>query len=209
MIFRKFIVLTFLSFLVFSCSEDNVDAEVERTNDDYSPTTVGSTWTHYHAIVDYTVTTTIANKTKVLDGKTYFVVNANSFDSPASQELYIRKNGDEYIQREIMDGMYDDKESIYLKDGPVGTKWIEKIFPETEDENVLEFEIIELNGTYTFSEQEFTNVLVLKITNITWEDVDPAFTIGYYAKGVGLIKSEFILDGDITTATELIAYTVH
>jgi hypothetical protein len=197
----NFLRLLLFSFIVLSCSEGDEAKSVERTNDDYSPTTVGSTWTYYNSSIDYLYTFSISPKTKTINNKTYYGI----VTSDGQVSYSFRKEGNNYIQREFSEGMYVNQEFIYLKDEAELTTWTEYLYPDTENENVIELTIVERDGVYTIGENTFTNVIVVKSANITSEFPDAVFILNYYAKGVGFIKSE---DSEGNSLTELISYSI-
>jgi hypothetical protein len=198
--FKRFLILFIFSLLEVSCSDGDDVKSVERSNNDYSPTTVGSTWTYYNPLVDYEYTISISSKTKTINGKTYFGI-----ESGGDVQYVFRREGNNYIQRELVEGTYLNREFIYLKDEPINTKWIEYLYPDTENENVIELEVIERDGSYTVGENTFTNVIVVKSTNITSGDEEQYFALNYYAKGVGHIKAE---DAEGNLLLELLSYSI-
>lgn len=203
-IMKKLLTVILVGVLVSSCSEDEKGPSVERISDDYQPNTIGSTWT-YSSFIEFTQT--ITNKTKSIDGKAYFAVKVSLFGT--STTTYMRKEGNMYINRETTSDQYDDGEYIFLKDDEVGTTWTEYSYEEIEDDLVeteYELEIIETGTTRTVGDEEFDNVIVVKVSSFSDGSIDPYVVYNYYAKGVGLIE---IVDDSFGLAdTELISYTI-
>ena len=203
---KKFLTVIFLLSigLISSCSDDEKGPAVERISDDYQPNTVGSTWS-YSSFLDFTQS--IPNTTKLIDGKAYFAVKVSLFGTSAT--TYMRKEDNSYFNRETADIQYDDGEYIFLKDDEVGTTWTEYSYEEIEDELVeteYELEIVETGATRTVGDEEFDNVIVVKVSSFSDGAVDPYVVYNYYAKGVGLI--EIADDGIGFANTELVSYTI-
>lgn len=203
---KKIIFLLLVGSMFVSCGNDEDNGPtVERVSDDYQPNTVGSTWTYAAAFFDFTQT--IVNQTKTINGKPYFAATIQ-IEGASPFKVYMRKNGNEYINREVYENQYDDGEYIYLKDAVVGTTWTEVTYEEGDDEPIEttdELEIIETGGTHTVGEEEFSDVIVVQVSSYTDGSPDPYVTFYYYAKGVGLIEIEDDFD---FASNELISYSI-
>lgn len=202
---KKIFAIALLATFIVSCNNDDDNGpSVERVADDYQPNTIGSTWT-YTSFFDFTQS--IPNKTKSIDGKAYFAVKASLIGT--SITTYMRKEGNMYINRETGDVAYDDGEYIFLKDDVVGTIWTEHSTEEVDDEIIeteYELEIIETGATRTVGDEEFDDVIIVKVSSFTDGSVDPYVVYNYYAKGVGLIE---VVDDSFGFAdTELVSYTI-
>lgn len=204
---KKSILILFAAVALSACSDDET-VSVARTADDYQPNTPGSTWSYSSELFDFTQT--ITRNAKKISGKTYFEVKVTIPDL-GSFKAYMRKDGINYIHREIYTDQYDDGEYIYLKDAPEGTTWTEMTYnTEIDDVPVATTEtlkILETGGTYEVNGVTFNDVIMVEVASLTeGSEGDPYIIFNYYAKGVGLIlvednTGEFV-------STHLVDYTI-
>lgn len=188
---KKSILILFAAIALSACNDDAENLSVERTNDDYQPNTAGSSWSYSSIAFDFEQKMT--NRAKKIAGKTYFEVKV-SIDE-LSFNAYMRKDGINYINREVYKDQYDNGEYIYLKDAAQGTTWTEITNnTEVDGEPVATIEtlkILETGGTYEVNDVTFNDVIVVEVASITeGSEGDPYIIFNYYAKGVGLIKVE-------------------
>lgn len=188
---KKSILILFAAIALSACSDDTENLSVERTANDYQPNTSGSTWSYSSVFFDFEQKVT--NGAKKIAGKTYFEVKV-SIDG-MSFNTYMRKDGINYINREVYKDQYDDGEYIYLKDAETGTTWTEITNnTEVEGEPVETIEvlkILEIDGTYEVNGTTFNDVIVVEVASqVAGSEGDPYIIFNYYAKGVGLIKVE-------------------
>lgn len=200
MIMKNLLALTFLGILLSACSDDEA-FQIDRTNDDYQPNTVGSTWT-YSSTFDFKQTAT--NSGRIIDGKKYFEYKIEIEGFPTFK-TYARKEGNAYINREVYSGQYDDGEYIFLKDAPEGTFWTELSYDEEGVETSDLLFIVETDETITVGSETFDEVIVVEVSSLTEGATEPYVLYYHYARGVGLIR---ISDEFGLIDTDLVSYSI-
>ena len=202
------------SLLLFTkCKKDSSTTTTASTN--YSPLTVGSSWTYNYtqnggATVPYILTATSNDTT--INSKKYIVLTS----SDGSGNKYLAKADSNYY-RFASYPTIGSFEELYLKDNrDVNSTWI-NLIPFTYSG----FQLI-ANLTYTVKEKginsTFGEVTYNDVVHIRLDAVlpSPLGNIGggdfYYSKNIGLIYSNISLNagtfGSFTSTTNLTSYTI-
>lgn len=207
--FRNCCLAIIATIALSSCDKE----ETTPKADDYSPLTVGSSWT-YQNTPGTPYTLTVTNRDTVAAGKTYKVLSNSSGGSN-----YLGKNGNDYYRFGAFSAVgLTAVEELYLKDNQaVNATWsasqvitVPSIpFPLTA------------NLTYTIKSKDGVRTVAGKAFNkVTFVRLDLAIagygSIGggdfYYAEGVGLIESLIIVNAPgqptINQAQLLTSYTI-
>lgn len=213
----------YLSFCLIAASlilftkckkDDNPVTEAVTTN--YSPLTVGSTWTYNYTqspnpTVPYTLT--VVDKDTTISGKTYKVLSS----SDGSGNKYLAKVDSNYY-RFATYPIIGNFEELYLKDNrDVNSTWTNSVpftypgipIPLTAN---LTYTVKEKGGSSTVNGTAYNDVIHIRL------DVSlpsPFGNVGggdfYYAKNIGLINSIISVQaaaGSFSSTTSLTSYTI-
>ena len=172
-----------------SCSKDEADpAPAPVAVQDYMPVTTKTTWS-YGGTVPHT--TTITGATKVINGRTFHEMETK--DSDGTRKSYLLKEDGVYTGIGIVP-ITGSQEIIILKEkAPVGEKWEQQGTIQGAAAN-MKFEIVEKDVSKTVAGKTYANVIYVKMElNLSLMGQDLGGLIGhlYFAKGVGMILSDF------------------
>lgn len=176
---------------LISCGDkDDYVQPTSNTAEDYLPTTKGSTW-NYGGNTPYTCIAT--GETKVIDGKTYTKVEARV--GTQVNASYIHKENGVYTAVNYLPNFPDVAIPMLKEQLPVGGTW-EVAMVVNGINTKMAFAIKAKGLAKTVEGNSYKDVIhvemVSSYTYMGYEVMDPITTNYYYAKGVGLILSEFV-----------------
>jgi hypothetical protein len=183
-----------------SCGDKEDEGEpASAAQQDYLPTTKGSTW-NYGGITPYTLTVTGA--TKVVNGKTYYEMETKQGSDV--RKSYVVKDKGVYTAIGFVPNSGEIELSILKEETPVGKPW-EQTNVINGVETKMACTIVEKDVTKTVEGKTYKNVInVQMVTTFLFkgQDLGTAITTNYYyAKGVGLILSDFGAQGQVPLLT--------
>ncbi|WP_439882654.1 hypothetical protein ACSX1A_05675 [Pontibacter sp. MBLB2868] len=184
--------------IMTSCGNDE-DATPASAEQDYVPTTKGSTWS-YGGASPYTLTAT--GNTKVIDGKTYAEMETKQ--GSETRKSYVLKEKGVYTAIG-MDPTMGNFALMFLKEEtPVGKPWFQTSTINGMDATMT-FTILEKGATKTVQGNTFKDVIhVEMVSTYTQAEMGIEFNLTseyYWAKGVGLILSDLEQVGEIPLMT--------
>jgi len=178
---------------------------------DYQPLTTGTTWRYQETQgtdVD-TSTLTVTGRTRIINTKTYYVIEENSKDGKDSTYYY--KNNHNYItnSEDFADGV--GTETLYLNDNEaVGYTWTGTAASNPLASGTYSGKIVEKGISKTVLGKTYTDVIhtqvVLKLTLLGIANATINCDI-YVAKGIGIIQFD-TNDGTDTSSNKIIDYTI-
>jgi len=195
--------LLFIWFVVAgalaSCDKEDNPNPITTPVQDYLPTANGSTWS-YGGIAPYTLSVT--GETKVLNGKNYHELQWQQ--GLTAYNVYVAKEEDVYTAIGLVSGMGNLEIAILKENTPVGGSWKQTGSFNGIDYNML-LTIVEKAPTKTIGNKTYDNVVNVKIeTSYSYAGLYSAtkFTTNYYfAKGVGIILTDFGANGQAPLLT--------
>ena len=212
MIKRIFLLglITCIAVIFSQCKKENPAPVTPAANKDYQPLTAGSTFS-YNDTTNGTAsvyTQTVTSNTIVRNGKN-FVKLSNSNGS----EQYIAKSGVNYYQLTLYSSLHGGEfEDNYLNDSlPVDSSWtvaFKTYNPLGFPDSLYTFATYKIAGkglSMTINGTVFTEVIHVSLTDVSaYSQIPPSSSNNlitrmatgefYYARGVGLIKSELNID---------------
>jgi len=180
-------LLCLLVGTLVSCEKEK-KSELKPAEQDYLPTTAGSTW-NYGGSSPYSVTATGA--TKVINSKTYHEIE--TIQGSTSRISYVVKENGVYTAIGMVSGFENLEVTILKEDTPVGGSWEEITNMNGADVKML-LSIVEKDVSKTVEGKTYNKVINVEMVqsfSIMGIDLGLEVTSHYYfAKGVGLILSE-------------------
>lgn len=122
-------------------------------------------------------------------------VTANRYEVTKDSILHTYREHEYYGDKSILDNPDNFDATLLKLPFEVGTDWV-------SEENL--YEIFSINITVQVPAGTFTDCLVVKIT---YKDSGNS-SFQYYKKGVGMVKSEYMLDKDESIQSLLKEYTI-
>ncbi len=186
--------------IMVSCGDKDDDASPAAAELDYLPSTKGSTW-NYGGTNPYSMTAT--GNTKVIDGKTY-----SEFETKQGNETrksYLLKEKGVYTGIGMDPSMSNDIALTFLKEEtPAGKPWY-----QTNTINGFEtkmtFTIIAKDMTKTVEGKTYKEVIHVQARTAVifmGMEMDSGIAADYFwAKGVGLVLSDFGQHGNVPLMT--------
>lgn len=190
----KFIMIwCLLVGTLMSCGKEG-DPEPEAGDLDYFPATAGSNWT-YGGVSPYSVRA--KGTTTVIDGKTYHVLETTS--GSGVQESYLLKENGTYIGRG-MDPRMSGVELVFLKEGAaVGEYWIQQHVINGMNA-AMKTMVMEKDITKEVGGKTYEHVIKTRLEmTYTYQgmEIGTFITDYYWAKGIGLVLSDFGPQGQV------------
>ncbi|AMM50862.1 hypothetical protein TH61_06230 [Rufibacter sp. DG15C] len=196
---KQLLVWCLLVGTLSSCGKDEDPTPLAEL--DYQPVSAGSTWS-YGGYKTYTQTS--LGSTKNMDGKTY-----NEFETKQGSTTtvgYIHKNAGIYTTKG-QDPTMANVELTYLKENePTGATW-EHTLVVNGISTKYKFTLVAKNLTKTVEANEYKEVIQIKLEStfyVMGQTIPGPPANYFYAKGVGLILSDFGSMGKIS----LKSYTI-
>lgn len=164
----------------------------------YLPLQVGNSWTYEgigneFASYSQKVTHQIDNKAQVILSSG--TVTANRYEFTEDSILHTFQEHEFYEDKSILDRPANLNAVLLKLPLEVGTSW-------TSESN--SYKIIETNGTVETPAGIFKNCLAVKTV---YKD-SGNHSINYYAKGIGMVKSEYIMPEDQKVISQLSSYSI-
>ncbi|QNF33988.1 hypothetical protein HUW51_15130 [Adhaeribacter swui] len=157
-------------------------------NQDYIPTTAGSTWS-YGGSMPYILSAT--GQTKEINGKTYFELETKQGTNISKS--YINHEKSVYTAVGLVPNLGDVEVMLLKEETPVGKPW-EQTTNFNGVDTKLTFTILEKDVSKVVEGKTYQKVIHVKMTvNYTFMGVDLGSNLAselYFAKGVGLILSD-------------------
>ncbi|WP_162426578.1 hypothetical protein [Pontibacter pudoricolor] len=176
---------------LISCGDKDEAAQpASEAAADYIPSTKGSTW-NYGGKTPYTCIAT--GETKVIDGKTYTKIEARA--GSQVNVSYLHKENGVYTQVAFQPNIPQEPIPMLKEHLPVGGTW-EVAMVVNGINTKMAFAIKAKGMAKTVEGNSYKEVIhvemVSSYTYMGYEVMEPITTNYYYAKGVGLIFSEFV-----------------
>lgn len=165
----------------------------------YYPLKVGNHWEYKGTGNEYA-----AYKEDVVfaEGNKYQVMTDNGgtrmahrYEVSANQIVTTYREGEVYNDKNILAEPSNENIVILKRPITVGTSW-------TNGNN--HYEITQTDATVAVPAGTFNNCVVVKVTN----PQEKTYTLDYYKKGVGLVKTEFVAENGDKIMSELEKYTL-
>ena len=213
--YLSFCVAACFLFLFTQCSKD--DSSPQPTTADYSPLTVGSTWTYSSTegnLDSTTFTVTVENKDSAINGKNYKVLSSSD-----GVNRYMAKIGSDYYRFSSFPAIgVDGFEELYLKDNQtVNATWADTAsftFSGATLTANLNYTIKEKGVSHVTNGKTYNNVITVRLDLSLLGTVLGGGTF-YYADGVGLIEDQItvtpppLTGGSPYTSTQkLVSYEI-
>lgn len=171
---------------LISC--DKKEDASPQANQDYLPTTAGSTWS-YGGTMPYTLTAT--GNTQDINGKSYFEMETKQ--GTTVNKSYIGKEKSVYTAIGLLPNLGNMEIMVLKEETPIGKPW-EQTTTINGVDTKLTFTILEKEVTKTVEGKSFNDVIHVRlVTSFTFMGVDLGTSLNsdlYFAKGVGLILSD-------------------
>lgn len=186
--------------MLISCGKEEDANPASAAEQDYLPTTTGSTWT-YGGISPYTATVTGA--TKVINGKTYREMETQQ--GSTVNKSYVLKEKGVYTAVGLVAGTGNLEEIAILKaETPVGKPW-EQTATINGIDTKMTLSIVEKDISKTVEGKTYNNVINVKmVSSYSFMGQDLGFTTTahyFFAKGVGLILNDLGANGQVPLLT--------
>jgi hypothetical protein len=181
-------------------------------SDNYQPVTAGS-YLKYLATVGAETDTaliTMNGTTETFNDRIFNFATLNYIKSNEADSNYFYNNGNDFIERDIIDG--DTSEVLYMKlNAEVNDTWSADLY-NPENKSRATATMVEKNITKTVLTKTFNNVIH---THIEWEasldgsEFTSLASYDYYiAQGIGIIEMDITAFGIISGKTQLINYSI-
>lgn len=208
-LYRRILIFFVLSLFLFSgCASPTPtpnptpvppgDDKPKVSITEYLPLKEGNKWSYEgigNEFASYTQEVTHEKKNKYQVVVYSGTVTANRYEVTEDSILHTYKEHEYYDDKSILDSP-DNLDATLLKlPFEVGADWV-------SEEN--SYEIFSINSTVQVPAGTFTDCLVVKIT---YKDSGNS-SFQYYKKGVGMVKSEYVLDNDEKIQSLLKEYTI-
>ncbi|MBB6612693.1 hypothetical protein H7F15_16745 [Pontibacter sp. Tf4] len=185
-----------------SCTkEDDTTPNLEAA-EDYFPTTAGSNWT-YGGAIQYTARVT--GNTKEINGKTYFEYETQQ--GSTSNKSYLLKENGNYSAVGFMPNTGQMEIFILKEESIAGKPWVQE-FTINGVLTTLTMSVEQKGITKTVGDKTFDDVVNVKAIytySYMGQDLGTEIVANYYyAKGVGLILSDFGAQGQV----KLLSYEI-
>ncbi|MHB1421399.1 MAG: TapB family protein [Bacillota bacterium] len=203
-------IVVLLALLLVVLLVDKLDkAPVEQdgqtttisTPGDYFPLTKGSTWDYEGTGNEYA---SFTREVLFTEGDLAQITESNGgtditriYKTTDEAVISIFNMGESYTRENMLNQKPNENTTILMSPLVKGTKWIGK--------NV-EREIVDTSATVETPAGVFKDCL--KVTVINREQGVDSTVYEYYAKGVGMVKEEFIFSGEIAVTSSLKAYHI-
>lgn len=196
---KTLLILCLLLGTFVSCSKETDPKPASTAEQDYLPTSAGSTWT-YGGITPYTLTVT--GKREVINGRTFHEMETTQ-GTTKNRSLLLKEKG-VYTGIGFQPGMGNVEIAILKEETPVGKPW-EQTNTINGIETKMTFSIVEKGVSKTVEGKTFKNVINVKMeTAVVFMgvEIDSGVSANYYfSKGVGLILSDFGARGQVPLLT--------
>lgn len=199
----RFLLIIFLSLSIIACNDDEEASSVNQNSDgDFFPLNTGNQW-EYGGSLPFSMEST--GNTRTINNNTYTEVSTDQLGNDAP--IFVSVNNGEYSFVGFLPGA-DEFEVVLLRDNvPEGTTW--------DNEQVInglnvnyQVTISEKGGSMTVSEEEFSDVIGVRITttvSVLGISEELATQDLYFARNVGIILNDL----DDLGVSELVEYTVN
>ncbi|MFD3001873.1 hypothetical protein ACFS7Z_15980 [Pontibacter toksunensis] len=196
---KLFLIWCLVIGALTSCSKEADPEPATTAEQDYLPTTTGSTW-NYGGDMPYTLTVT--GKKEVINGKSFHEMETTQ--GTTKSKSYLLKEKGVYTGVGMQPGMGNVEITILKEETPVGKPW-EQTNTINGIVTKMTFTIEEKGISKTVEGKTYKNVIHVKMkSTYTFMDleVDAGVVSNYYfSKGVGLILSDFGAEGQVPLLT--------
>jgi hypothetical protein len=211
---KLFLALAAFALTFAACQKENDDTENGgTTEEDYQPTSAGSTWQYSSTTSgDYTETATETHKT--IEGDDFVAFALSSGDT-----TFISKNNNTYKSYSYFEEIQEYLKLTYLKDADAGTTWEDVVNYEYNGVSIpitFKYTITSRDGDKVINNKTYNNVIAVD-TKISASSLivggDGTIATGerLYAKGVGAISSTLhfsALGTTVSDSTYLVSYDI-
>ncbi|RDV14521.1 hypothetical protein DXT99_14060 [Pontibacter diazotrophicus] len=196
---KQLLILCLIAGALVSCGKETDPEPVSTAEQDYLPTTKGSTW-EYGGISPYTLTAT--GETKVINGKTFHVMETT--EGTEKRKSYLLKEKGVYTGIGMHPELGDVEIAILKEETPIGKPW-EQTNTINGVETKMTLSIVAKGVSKTVEGKTYQNVINVKMETsyiFMGIEIDSDVTTNYYfAKGVGIILSDFGAMGQVPLLT--------
>ncbi len=189
---------------------------------DYYPIEVGNTWVYQIHEGSQSVVSTqlLVHNVEMLNGREVFLLQTDILESTddnvsGAGMLYGFSDDGDLLWYSICtnEGFvledFDPPHIVLPYDISVGSTWVNHMNWQDEEDLIVEsisFEIISDNETVSIGIGDFNQCLKVREIRSGYEPA-PSTTVSYYAKGVGLIKTETTYSDGYVSTSELTSYS--